>query len=185
MISQFTWPNFHGGSAEEGTRVSLSRTLSIAYSFFVPVHCNENPIYVFLFCELRGLSPNFHIHVSVSVLYIPRIGPHIFLQKNRQIERGNIEIAHRHMNVEIGTVAAQFLFWEYLIRIFGIGSLQCGSMACVFCRCCWKTEVSSVTSPLGRPRYSFGLPPPFSSWNRRGGHPPPPPHSVLGLLLYI
>jgi hypothetical protein len=26
---------------------------------------------------LRGLSPNFHIHVSVSDLYIPRIGPHI------------------------------------------------------------------------------------------------------------
>jgi hypothetical protein len=25
----------------------------------------------------RGLSPNFHIHVSVSDLYIPRIGPHI------------------------------------------------------------------------------------------------------------
>jgi hypothetical protein len=22
--------------------------------------------YVFLFCELRSLSPNFHIHVSVS-----------------------------------------------------------------------------------------------------------------------
>ena len=40
-------------------------------------HCNENPIYVFLFWELRGLSPNFHIHVSVSDLYIPRIGPHI------------------------------------------------------------------------------------------------------------
>jgi hypothetical protein len=41
------------------------------------MHCNENPIYVFLFCELRGLSPSFHIHVSVSDLYIPRIGPHI------------------------------------------------------------------------------------------------------------
>jgi hypothetical protein len=40
-------------------------------------HCNENPIYVFLFWELRGLSPHFHIHVSVSDLYIPRIGPHI------------------------------------------------------------------------------------------------------------
>ncbi len=48
------------------------------------VHCNENPIYVsFLLWELRGLSPNFHIHVSVSDLYILRIGPHIFLQQNK------------------------------------------------------------------------------------------------------
>jgi hypothetical protein len=41
------------------------------------VHRNENPMYVFLFWELRGLSPNFQIHVSVSDLYITRIGPHI------------------------------------------------------------------------------------------------------------
>jgi hypothetical protein len=41
------------------------------------MHCNENPTYVFLFWEFRGLSPNFHIHVSVSNLYFPRIGPHI------------------------------------------------------------------------------------------------------------
>ncbi len=33
------------------------------------MHCKENPIYVFLFWELRGLSPNFHIHLSVSDLY--------------------------------------------------------------------------------------------------------------------
>ncbi len=37
-----------------------------------------------------GLSPNFHIHVSVSDLYIPRIGPHIFLQQNRQTDPGII-----------------------------------------------------------------------------------------------
>jgi hypothetical protein len=29
------------------------------------------------------------------------------------------------MKVGIGTVATQFLFWEYLFRIFGIVSLQC------------------------------------------------------------
>jgi hypothetical protein len=51
-------------------------------------HCNENPIYVFPEKELRNLSPNFHIHVSVSDLNIPRIGPHIFLQQNRQTDHG-------------------------------------------------------------------------------------------------
>ncbi len=38
---------------------------------------------------LRGLSPNFHIHVSVSDLYIPTIGPPILLQ-NRWTDRGNV-----------------------------------------------------------------------------------------------
>ncbi len=44
---------------------------------------HENPtlqrksLYVFPEKELCGLSPDFHIHVSVSDLHIPRIGPHI------------------------------------------------------------------------------------------------------------
>jgi hypothetical protein len=54
------------------------------------MHCNENPIYVVLFWELRGLSPDFHIHVSVSDLYMPRIGPYNWQQQNRQTDSGNI-----------------------------------------------------------------------------------------------
>jgi hypothetical protein len=43
-----------------------------------------------LFWELRGLSPNLHINVSVSDLYIYSQDRSIyFLQKNRQIDRGN------------------------------------------------------------------------------------------------
>jgi hypothetical protein len=53
-------------------------------------HFNENTVYAFPEKELRGLSHNFHIHASVSDLYFPRIGPHIFLQQNRQTDCGNI-----------------------------------------------------------------------------------------------
>jgi len=53
-------------------------------------HCNENPIYVFPEKELHGLSPNSRIHVSVSDLYIPKIGLPIFMQQNRQTVRRNI-----------------------------------------------------------------------------------------------
>ncbi len=37
----------------------------------ISMHCTENTIYKFPEKELPGLSSNFHVHVSVSDVYIP------------------------------------------------------------------------------------------------------------------
>ncbi len=73
-------------------------------------HNTENSKQVFPENELRVLSPYFHIHVSVSNWYIPRIGLPVLLQENMRTDPGNIKIAHRHMNVEIGTEATRNSF---------------------------------------------------------------------------
>ncbi len=65
------------GAWEGSEKVLNSYKINITFA----MHCKENPIYVFLCWEMRRL--NFHIHVSVRDLHIPRIGPHISLQQNR------------------------------------------------------------------------------------------------------
>jgi hypothetical protein len=50
-------------------------------TYAVRTHSKQDPIYVFPEIKLRGLVPNFHIHVSVSNLNIPMIGPHILMQQ--------------------------------------------------------------------------------------------------------
>jgi hypothetical protein len=67
-------------------------------------------------CAATG--PNFHIHVSVSDLYIPTIDLPILLQENMWNGPGNTYINPRHMNVEIGTEAAQVPEKEYTNGIF-------------------------------------------------------------------
>ncbi len=58
----------------------LCRICTLAMACLCGVHCTENPIYVFPEMKLRGLVPNFYIRVSVSNLYILRIGLPIWLQ---------------------------------------------------------------------------------------------------------
>ncbi len=80
-------------------------------------HCKEISLYVFPEKELGGISPNFHIHVSVSDLYIstPR-SVHLFFWS--RIGRPIVGIYK-----SLTDVAAQFIFCECLFRIFGIVSL--------------------------------------------------------------
>jgi hypothetical protein len=62
----------------------------------------ENLKQIFPENEYRGLSPNFHIHVSVSKLYISTMGLPFLLEEICGPILGIQYIAHRHLNVELG-----------------------------------------------------------------------------------
>ncbi len=83
---------------------------AVNFSYRTVPYYTKNSKQIFPEKELRGLCPISCIHVSVCDLYILTIGLPILLQENRWTDRGNIQIAQRHMNVETVTEAAQFLF---------------------------------------------------------------------------
>jgi hypothetical protein len=53
-------------------------------------HNTENSKQIFPEKELRGFSTNFHIHVSVSDLFVPAIRPPVLLQENMWVDPGNL-----------------------------------------------------------------------------------------------
>ncbi len=75
--------------------------------------------------QLRGLSPIFHIHISVSNLYISAIGPPIFQQQ--KIVRPIVGIYKSLIETwmqELGMRPRSFISGNIFL-IFGILSLQC------------------------------------------------------------
>jgi hypothetical protein len=81
--------------------------------------------------EYRGLSPNFHIHVSVSELYIPTMGLPVLLEEICRLILGIYKSLKDTMNVEIGAEAALFPEKEYIngiaVAVHGSQRVEFGS----------------------------------------------------------
>jgi hypothetical protein len=69
--------------------------------------------------EYRDVSPNFHIHASLSDLYIPTFGLPIPLEEICRPILGLYKSLTDTMNVEIGAEASLFPEKEYINWIFG------------------------------------------------------------------
>ncbi len=80
----------------------LGEILQVNYTvYYWALQCKQDPICVFPEMKLLGLVPNFHIHVSVSDLHIPKDSPPKEERSSEYINRSQIHI-HEWRNWEWG-----------------------------------------------------------------------------------
>ncbi len=104
-------PTYGSSTANEGP-------MRIQYKCLVPIYVFPERKLLFPKQNYNVLSPSSYTPISVRDLYISRIGLPILLHENMWTDPGNIQIALRHMNVEIGTEAAQLPEKEFIHGIF-------------------------------------------------------------------
>ncbi len=92
--------------------------MRIQYKCLVPINVFPEMKMLFPKLNYNVVSPSSYTYISARDLYISRISLPILLQGILWTDPGNIYIAHRHMNVEIGTEAVQIPEKEYINGIF-------------------------------------------------------------------
>ncbi len=112
-IFPFPRSALHAWTREEALHGSVV-TLYKYLQNLIFLHCRhntENLKQMFPEMELHGLSSNFHIHVSMSDLYIPTIGLPILLL-------GIYKSLTDTRMWKLGLRPCKFFFWEYINGIF-------------------------------------------------------------------